>query len=173
MLVQISTPIDRDLCNLFRREHHIHAGRTQSGLQRLYFISDRARFLLIPVVAWQEALPHRNMMGESGYHLTDEHSVLLEHVLSNSLNEINIFDAVTLRFVLVNQSARKNLGYSMAELCQLTPLNLEPENSLESFSKMINPLHVGEQKKASYETVHFERTERDILLRHIFSLQPL
>ena len=58
---------------------------------------------------------------------SEEIATNLGRILEESLNEIYIFDTETLRFVLVNKGARKNLGYSMEELSSLTPLGHQPQ----------------------------------------------
>jgi len=50
----------------------------------------------------------------------------LSTVLEDSLNEIYIFDASDLSFIQVNKGARQNLGYSMDELLQMTPVDIKP-----------------------------------------------
>ena len=76
------------------------------------------------------------------------------YLLQNSFNEIYLLDASTLCFVQVSEGAKKNLGYSADELNQLTPLNLEPLFTRESFERMIAPLRSGEQQSLLFETVH-------------------
>ena len=71
-------------------------------------------------------------------------------VIEQSLNEIFIFDAETLRFVDVNYGARKNLGYSMAELREMTPLSFKPEFTAESFAELVKPLRDGTQEKVQF-----------------------
>ncbi|MCP5007148.1 MAG: PAS domain S-box protein [Planctomycetes bacterium] len=83
-----------------------------------------------------------------------EYVASLAHILEESLNEIYIFDIKTLRFVEVNKGARQNLGYSMEELSSLTPLDLKPDFTTESFRKIIEPLRVGEKQKIEFTTVH-------------------
>jgi len=75
-------------------------------------------------------------------------------VLEASLNEIFIFDAETLRFEYVNECARRNLGYSMETMSALTPLDLTPEFSVESFGALVVPLRKHEAPKVVFETVH-------------------
>ncbi len=75
-------------------------------------------------------------------------------VLEASLHEIYIFDAETLRFLEVNRGARENLEYSMEELLAMTPLDLKPEISRESFEAMIAPLRSGARKKQVFSTIH-------------------
>ncbi len=75
-------------------------------------------------------------------------------ILEESLNEIYIFDGKTLKFIQVNKGARLNLGYSMEELSRLTPLDLKPEFTAESFTKMVEPLRKCKQEKIQFTTVH-------------------
>ncbi len=78
----------------------------------------------------------------------------LGRILDDSYNEIYIFDAVNLRFVQVNQGARRNLGYTAEELKNLTPLDLKPEFDLEHFEELLEPLRRGEQEVVSFVTSH-------------------
>jgi len=64
----------------------------------------------------------------------------LPNVLEKSLNEIYTFDIETLRFQYVNYGARQNLGYELAQLQNMTPLDLKPEYTKASFRDMIGPL---------------------------------
>lgn len=75
-------------------------------------------------------------------------------IFEDSLNEIYLFDSETLKFTQVNKTAQHNLGYTMDEFKQMTPLDLKPEFTSESFEKMIAPLRTGEKKKLVFETVH-------------------
>lgn len=75
-------------------------------------------------------------------------------ILDESLNEIYMFDSETLRFVQVNRGARDNLGYSMNELRQLTPLDLKPEFTPESFGQLLRPLRSGGKGQVQFTTMH-------------------
>ncbi len=75
-------------------------------------------------------------------------------IFEESLNEIYLFDSDTLRFVQVNAAAQRNVGYSMEELQELTPIDLKPEHTTESFTKLIAPVRTGEMEKIVFETVH-------------------
>ncbi|MCH9030531.1 MAG: PAS domain S-box protein, partial [Bacteroidetes bacterium] len=77
-----------------------------------------------------------------------------EKILDNSSNGIYTFDANFLKFIQVNKAARNNLGYSMKELADMTPIDLKPEYSKESFEALINPLRTGETERIFFETVH-------------------
>lgn len=51
----------------------------------------------------------------------------LASIVDRTINEVYVFDARTSKFLQVNASACRNLGYSMEELSELTPLDLKPE----------------------------------------------
>lgn len=75
-------------------------------------------------------------------------------IIDNSLDEIYVFSADARRFVFVNRGARANLGYSMAELGAMTPLDLKPEMSAEAFAQVLEPLRAGERDLVVFETRH-------------------
>jgi PAS domain S-box-containing protein len=75
-------------------------------------------------------------------------------IIEESLNEIYIFDAESLNFILVNQGARLNNGYSMDELRTMTPIDIKPGHDTDSFGKVIQPLVDDEQEKIQFNTVH-------------------
>ncbi len=85
---------------------------------------------------------------------SEDTTARLGRILDQSSNEIYVFDAETLRFVQVNEGARRNLGYSMAELRSLTPLDLKPEFDAGSFGRLIEPLRRGLQPVVIFETTH-------------------
>ncbi len=91
----------------------------------------------------------------------EEIETRLGRILEESLNEIYIFDAETLQFIQVNQGGRENLGYTMAELEKLTPLDIKPELTPETFAALIKPLQIGEKKKIQFTTVH-QRKDRSL-----------
>jgi PAS domain S-box-containing protein len=75
-------------------------------------------------------------------------------VLEQSLNEIYIFDSETLRFVDVNLGARSNLGYTIEEIQQMTPLDINPEFTAESFAALIAPLRLKEMHQINFMSRH-------------------
>ncbi|MCK4373031.1 MAG: PAS domain S-box protein, partial [candidate division Zixibacteria bacterium] len=78
----------------------------------------------------------------------------LAHILERSLNEIYIFDAETFRFIQVNYGARENIGYTAEELTKMTPLDIKPEFTKESFIQLVEPLKSGAKEITTFETVH-------------------
>ena len=78
----------------------------------------------------------------------------LGRMLDSSSNEIYFFGSDDLRFIQVNDGARQNLGYTMEELCALTPLDIKPEFTRESFETLLAPLRRGEQDTLVFTTRH-------------------
>jgi PAS domain S-box-containing protein len=78
----------------------------------------------------------------------------LGRIVEESVNEIYVFDADTLRFLQVNRGARENLGYTLEELYALTPIDLKPEFTPETFEGLLKPLRDGTREQVVFETVH-------------------
>jgi len=76
-----------------------------------------------------------------------EETWLLGQVFNESLNEIYMFDSVTLKFLKVNQGALENMGYTISEMQDLTPVDIKPEYDKASFTKLITPLIQGKLQK--------------------------
>jgi diguanylate cyclase (GGDEF)-like protein/PAS domain S-box-containing protein len=80
----------------------------------------------------------------------NEHSLVIE----SSLNEIYIFDAETLKYEFANEGARRNLGYAMSDLRQMTPVDIKPLFDLEEFEAAIEPLRSKRQEMLVFQTIH-------------------
>jgi PAS domain S-box-containing protein len=76
----------------------------------------------------------------------------LGRIVEESLNEIYIIDAATLKFLQVNRGGRENLGYTMEELRGLTPLDLKPSFDQAAFDALVAPLRSGEVGKVVFES---------------------
>ncbi len=75
-------------------------------------------------------------------------------IIDQSINEIYLFHSDTLRFDYANSGALNNLGYTIYEIRFLTPLDIKPQFSAESFIQLIEPLRSGEKGSLVFETVH-------------------
>ncbi|MDH3229286.1 MAG: PAS domain S-box protein, partial [Alphaproteobacteria bacterium] len=90
----------------------------------------------------------------------DEHkraeaaSIQLGRIIEGAASEIYLFDTETLRFVDANRGARENLGYSLDELKQMTPLDLKREMTPEAFNALLAPLRAGGNSEARFSTTH-------------------
>lgn len=78
----------------------------------------------------------------------------LLNIIENSINEIYVFDSFTLKFEYVNQGALNNIGYSLEEIYNMTPVNIKPEFTEETFRQMLEPLIIGKKNKLLIETIH-------------------
>lgn len=78
-------------------------------------------------------------------------------ILDQSLNEIYMFDATTLKFTQVNRGARRNLGYSGVELLNMTPLDIKPRYDRAAFEALLAPLRGGCVSLLRFDTVHRRR----------------
>jgi PAS domain S-box-containing protein len=75
-------------------------------------------------------------------------------ILDHSFNEIYIFNAETWKFIQVNFGACKNLQYSQEELTKLTPVDLKPGHTKETFAELVMPLREKQLPMVVFETVH-------------------
>lgn len=85
----------------------------------------------------------------------------LGRIVEDAASEAFLFDAETLKFILVNRGARQNLGYSMEELRSLTPIDIKPLICAEDFRALIAPLLAGEQQVLAFETIHRRKDGSD------------
>ncbi|NQU87171.1 MAG: PAS domain S-box protein [Mariniphaga sp.] len=85
---------------------------------------------------------------------TQDKIVQFNKIFEESLNEIYIFDAKTFKFLEVNQAAQNNLGYSIDELLIITPLDIKPDFTYNSFKELILPLTSGQDEKILFYTHH-------------------
>lgn len=78
----------------------------------------------------------------------------LSNIIEQSLNEVYVFDAETLEFKFVNNAALTNIGFTLKEMIKMTPVDIKPELTMESFINLINPLLTGEKELLTFQTTH-------------------
>ena len=76
----------------------------------------------------------------------------LGRIVEQSQNEIFVFDAKEYNFLLVNQGARKQLGYSSEELFALKPTDLLTDYNLDTFGELLRPLRDRRVERLIIET---------------------
>ncbi len=76
-------------------------------------------------------------------------------LLEASLNEIYLFDALTLQFQYVNQGAIQNLGYSIDALKYMTLLDLTLDFTEAELRQLLQPLLDRRQEKLVLETQQY------------------
>lgn len=91
----------------------------------------------------------------------------LGRIVEEAASEVYVFGADDFRFRLVNKGARDNLGYSIAELGDLTPWDLKPRIRREEFLALVLPLQIGEVARLDFDTVHRRKdgTEYDVAVK--------
>lgn len=91
----------------------------------------------------------------------------LGRIIEDAASETFVFDAETLKFLLVNRGARENLGYSMQELEELTPVDIKPALSARDFEQLVSPLRSGETTFINFKTIHRRKdgTDYDVDVR--------
>jgi PAS domain S-box-containing protein len=85
---------------------------------------------------------------------TEEEKIHLAKIFDESLNEIYVFDAKTLKFINVNYGAQKNIGYTLEALKKMTPIDIKPKFSELQFRKELALLDNDNVEKIEFETVH-------------------
>lgn len=99
----------------------------------------------------------------------------LGRIMASAQNEIFLFEPETLRFSLANEGTQKRLGYSDAQLKQMTLLDIMPELNAERVASLMEPLRNGATKEIVFETkIRAETTEylAEICLQHLADEQP-
>ncbi|MFK8105464.1 MAG: PAS domain S-box protein [Saprospiraceae bacterium] len=75
-------------------------------------------------------------------------------LMEESLNEIYIFRADSLAFIQANKGALQNIGYSLSELQNMSPLDLKPAYERSAFIALLDTLRNGSTAIQIIETDH-------------------
>ena len=78
----------------------------------------------------------------------------LSKILEASHNEIFIFDIHNFNYIFANKGACENLGYSLEELKNMTPVDIKPEYNNEDLSTLVKPILDGKKEGIKIETLH-------------------
>ncbi len=84
---------------------------------------------------------------------TEDERLHLEKIVKSSVNEIYIFDKEMLNFSFLNDSALKNIGYSLEEMKLLTPIEIIPEMTFTKFKEKCGPLIDNEKQFVKFQTM--------------------
>ena len=110
--------------------------------------------LLVGYIRWQGVVNRRLQHAIFERDRAEERQASFGRMLDESHDEIYVCDADSLRFLHVNRGARENLGFSMTELREMTPADLTPGMTEQSFSEQLKPLREGVQNRTESTTVH-------------------
>lgn len=75
-------------------------------------------------------------------------------IVEDAHNEIYVFDSENFHFTYANKAGQSNLGYSMEELSTMTPVDIKPEYTMESFMKFYEPLKNDSVEYLLFNTYH-------------------
>lgn len=85
----------------------------------------------------------------------------LGRIIEDSINEVFVFNAVSLLCVQVNRTALNNLGYDAEEMESMTPVDLMPAIPTEQFRALVEPLETGLQQRVNFEAVQRRKDGSD------------
>lgn len=83
---------------------------------------------------------------------SEEYTRYLGRILGAALNQIYFLDPATLRFLLVNEGARRKLGVGSHQLSQMALQDVLPGISADNLHALIAPLLSGEQQEIVFDT---------------------
>ncbi|MBI2815148.1 MAG: PAS domain S-box protein [Opitutae bacterium] len=89
-------------------------------------------------------------------------SVRFKSVLDQTQDCVFMFRPEDLRFVYANDGARRQVGYTEAELLALTPPDIKPEFTPEKFRRLVQPLLDGTRASHTFETLHRHKDGHDV-----------
>ncbi len=104
-------------------------------------------------------------------HEKEAHLSSFKETLDQTQDCIFIFNPEDLRFTYANRGAMEQVGYSNAELLQMTPVHIKPNLTEAEFRKILQPMLDGKVATIRFESVHRHKDGHDIPV-DIF-LQPI
>ncbi|KAF0189547.1 MAG: PAS domain [Desulfobulbaceae bacterium] len=111
----------------------------------LYFIALNRRLRMTMTVLDHE-LAQRSRIEKN----LNEFKVTLDQIMDC----VFMFLPDSLRFIYINQGGIQQIGYTMEELFTMTPIDLKPEFTEDSFRTLIKPLLDGTRKSLTFTTIH-------------------
>lgn len=78
----------------------------------------------------------------------------LGRIVDNSINEIYIFDAQSFHFTYANHEAQRKIGYTLEEMLNMTPVEIKPEHTRDSYFLLLKPLLEGSKESLVTQTIH-------------------
>lgn len=87
-------------------------------------------------------------------HEANTSAIMFDRFFENSVNAMYIFHKEPLKFVAVNNAARKSLGYTIEEMRGMTPADINSEFDLEDYRRILKQLNRNEKEQIFYNTTH-------------------
>jgi PAS domain S-box-containing protein len=90
--------------------------------------------------------------------------------LDQTLDCVFMFRPGDFRFIYVNEGAKRQVGYSEAELLAMTPADIKPEFTPEQFRQIVIPLIEDAQHSLTFDTVHRHKDGHDVPVEIVLQL---
>lgn len=137
------------LMSLYAANHHI--GLFADDTARKDFIGFWLFSIIISAIGMFLSILSKD------FELSSQDQKRFYNSLATSPNEFYLFDAKTLKFNFANDGALNNLGYTLDELKELTPLNLKNIKDKNHFLNMVEPLIVRATNHIVLNTIHYRK----------------
>jgi PAS domain S-box-containing protein len=82
---------------------------------------------------------------------------LLYETIDASVSEVFIFSTQDHRFIYASRGARENLGFTMDELRNMTPLDLKKDMKPYPFAQILDELSSGRKNLVVFRTAHYRK----------------
>lgn len=112
----------------------------------------------------QETLASRDELNQeiAERKTAQRHLSRFKNTLDQTLDCVFMFNPQTLKFFYINRGAMQQVGYDYEEFLEMTPLDIKPEFTEESFREKIQVLIDHPEQPLTFETVH--RTKQGNLI---------
>jgi PAS domain S-box-containing protein len=149
--------VSDEMESLLENGRHVYEYRWRKADGRYLWIRDSLRLVRSEdgtpnylVGMWQD-ITDDTLAAEALRKANDDLS-LFRRLLDNSSDAIEVIDPMTLRFLDVNETACRELGYSREELLTLNIQDIDPNIKTDTLSMLNDQL--AESGSASFETTH-------------------
>jgi len=108
------------------------------------------------------------LMAYYGYEMAYRYQLSLHTVnqfkltLDNTLDCVFMFSPKTFKFIYANVGAMTQVGYSQAELFEMTPVDIKPRMDRRAFDHLVQPLVDGSLSVLNFESIHRHKDGHDI-----------
>ncbi|MCI2283881.1 PAS domain S-box protein [Colwellia sp. MSW7] len=85
-----------------------------------------------------------------------------KYTLDQTVDCVFICDSKNFRFEYVNEGAKQQVGYSEAELFEMTVPEIKTQYSLDEYRVLVQPLLDGNKPSLTFETIHKHKSGQEI-----------
>jgi PAS domain S-box-containing protein len=96
------------------------------------------------------------------HQLTGNKLVQFKTTLDQTLDSVFMFRTDDLKFFYVNQGAINLMGYTEEEIKKMTPLDIKPEFTEDTFRETLRPMMEGQKESIMFRTLHLHKSGKTI-----------